>query len=137
MKDHTELSDSQFANQFRDCTFNPHLFSHEAHLRLAYLLIKKHGVEEGANQLCAQIQKFDSTFDDGTKYNKTVTVAAAKAVYHFMQRSQNAGFSALLQEFPKLKVDFMGLIKCHYSFDIFKNEEAKQSFLEPDLLPFT
>ena len=102
-----------FARQFADCTLIPQLFNHEAHLRLAWIHVREFGVEQAAVNLCSQIQKFDATFDDGTKFNTTVTVAAVKAVNHFMERSSTTTFPAFIAENPRLKTDFKGLIASH------------------------
>lgn len=136
MQDHYSLSDDEFAKQFRLATLDPQLFNHEAHLRLAFILIKRHGVEEAEDQLCQQIAHFDQTFGDGTKFHKTVTVAAAKAVHHFMGRSSAENFPELLSKFPRLKTNFKDLLACHYGFDVFCHPKAKNTFVEPDLLPF-
>lgn len=37
MKTHHQLNDQQFEEQFQNCTFDPTLFTHEAHLRLAWI----------------------------------------------------------------------------------------------------
>jgi len=74
---------------------------------------------------------------EDNKFNKTVTVAAVKAVHHFMKRTDSDNFQSLIQEFPKLKYNFKELLKMHYSFDLFLSDKAKTTFIEPDLLPFS
>ncbi len=133
---HYDLSDAEFAVRFQLATLDPGCFNHEAHLRLAFVLIKENGLKVAIERLCQQIAHFDHTHGDGTKFHKTVTVAAAKAVYHFMQRSSAETFPTLLQEFPRLKTNFKDLIDSHYGFDVFQDPRAKVTFLEPDLLPF-
>ncbi|MEM8487708.1 MAG: hypothetical protein AAF564_19305 [Bacteroidota bacterium] len=134
MKSHRELSDADFAAQFENCTLIPQLFNHEAHLRLAWIHIKQHGVDRAADNLCSQIKTFDKTFDDGTKFNTTVTVAAVKAVHHFMQRSSTTDFPAFIAENQQLINNFKGLIATHYSIDVFSAPHAKHTFIEPDLM---
>ena len=136
MHQHYQLTDQEFETQFESCTMNPQLFSHEAHLRLGYIHVKKYGVEKAAQNLCIQIKKFDSTFDEGTKFHVTVTVAAAKVMYHFMQRSESDNFADLVKEFPRLTKDFKQLVETHYGFDIFKDPKAKSEYIEPDLQAF-
>ncbi len=45
MEEHFYLTDIQFERQFANCSLNPELFSHEAHLRLAWLHISKYGLK--------------------------------------------------------------------------------------------
>ncbi len=137
MNGHLELSDEQFIHQFATCTLNPKLFSHEAHIRLAWIHIRKYGEQIAIDHICDQIRAFDQTFGDGSKYNETVTVAAIKAVNHFIQRSKADTFIAFIQEFPRLKTNFKDLMACHYGFDIFNDTRAKKKYLAPDLLPFS
>lgn len=136
MPSHYDLSDATFANQFATCTLAPQLFNHEAHLRLAWIHINEVGVDQAAARLCTQIQKFDATFDDGTNFNTTVTVAAVKAVNHFMQRSGTTRFTDFIQENPRLLTDFKALLATHYSYDIFSHPVAKRTYLQPDLATF-
>lgn len=136
MKSHYNLSDLEFERQFKNCTFNPKLFSHEAHIRLAWIYVNNYGVEAASENLCQQIKLFDATFDDGTKYNKTITVACVKTVNHFSQKSKATNFKDFILEFPRLKTNFKDLLDAHYGFDIYYSKEAKKYYLAPDLLPF-
>jgi len=82
MEAHVELSDEVFEKQFKNCELNPALFSHEAHLRLAWIHIKKQGVEKAIENVCGQLLNFVEFAGAGDKYNKTLTIAALRAVYH-------------------------------------------------------
>ena len=137
MDNHFQLTDEEFAKQFANKTLKPQLFSHEAHLRLAWIHINQYGEELAIQNICSQIKAFDQTFGDGTKYHKTLTIAAIKAVSHFIGKSNSNTFQEFIEEFPRLKSNFKDLMGAHYGFDIFNNEEAKANYLEPDLLPFT
>lgn len=134
--DHYQLSDHQFKSQFGDCTLNPSLFTHEAHLRLAWIHIREHGEEQAVRNICQQIQKFDSTHGDGTKYHKTVTIAAIKIVHHFMKKSNADSFKELISSFPRLRDNFKELLGAHYSFDIFSFNKASIEYIEPDIQSF-
>jgi hypothetical protein len=37
MEKHLELTDLEFEANFKNCSLNPDIFSHEAHLRLAWI----------------------------------------------------------------------------------------------------
>jgi len=136
MENHLELTDVAFEKQFADGTLNPSIFSHEAHLRLAWIHISKYGVEKAIDNVCAQIRSFATAHGDPNKYNVTLTVAAVRAVYHFMLKSKSDNFVDFIAEFPRLKSEFKKLLDGHYSVDIFKSELAKKEFLDPDLWPF-
>jgi len=137
MSDHFQLTDKEFELQFLNCTLEPSLFNHEAHIRLAWVHISNYGIDQAILNIDEQLIKFVASLGAEDKYNKTVTVAAVKAVHHFIQKSKSNNFKNFINEFPRLKTNFKDLLSQHYSIDIFKSENAKSSFLEPNLLPFT
>ncbi len=136
IKDHSQLSDEVFERQFAAFELKPRLFSHEAHLRLAYIHIKKYGREQAERNMCDQIEGYALSLGITDKFNKTVTIAAVKVVDHFMRKSGSANFKDFIKEFPRLKTNFKDLLAQHYGFNVFRDLQAKQSFVEPDLAPF-
>jgi len=134
--DHYNLSDQELLNQFEDCTLEPALFNHEAHLRLAWLLIRELGADQATETIQAMLQKFVEHVEARDKYHVTLTVAATRAVHSFMLKSKTKSFESFITENQVLKTDFKKLINSHYSIDIFSSENARIRFLEPDLLPF-
>ncbi|MCA0237545.1 MAG: hypothetical protein LCH81_14295 [Bacteroidetes bacterium] len=137
MEQHHSLTDQEFEKQFEACTLAPELFTHEAHLRLAWIHIQKYGELAAINNVCAQLIRYVEFLGARDKYNQTLTVAAVKAVSHFINKSKSANFADFIEEFPRLKYNFRDLINCHYAVDIYNSEAAKEVFIEPDLLPFS
>ena len=133
---HYTLSDAEFESQFKTCTLDPTLFTHEAHLRLAWIHIKQYGIDLAIENVNAQLIGFVAHVGAADKFNKTVTIAALHAVHHFIKRSTAENFQGFIQEFPRLKTDFRALMSAHYAFDIFRSDRAKTEYLQPDLLPF-
>ncbi|HKK12097.1 MAG TPA: hypothetical protein VJ945_04660 [Flavobacteriaceae bacterium] len=136
IEDHFKLSDTEFEKQFENCQLNPSVFGHEAHLRLAWIHIKNYGIEKALQNVKSQLQNFVEYVGAKDKYNVTLTIAAVKAVNHFMLKSEPDNFKDFIEEFPRLKHNFKELLGYHYGIDIFNSREAKAKFLEPDLLPF-
>ena len=136
MEKHYDLNDSEFKEQFINCELNPSDFTHEAHLRLAWIFIGEYGPQIAENKLQTSLRKFVEHAGANDKYNTTVTVAAAKAVSHFKSKSNSDNFRDFIIEFPRLKANFKDLLAQHYGFDIYNSKKAKVEFLKPDLLPF-
>ncbi|MEO0732127.1 MAG: hypothetical protein AAFZ52_04795 [Bacteroidota bacterium] len=136
MEEHHQLSDTEFAEQFSRATLKPALFSHEAHLRLAWIHLRRYGKHQAEQNIPEQLQHFVTSLGARDKYNATLTLAAVKAVHHFILKSRSDNFPDFIREFPQLKHNFKGLLACHYGFDIYRSERAKREFLTPDLLPF-
>jgi len=136
MQNHLELSDQQFEEAFNSFALSPSLFTHEAHLRLAWIHITKYGIDKALENIPNQIIQFVDNVGARDKYNHTLTIAAVKAVYHFTLKSASTDFPNFIKAFPRLKYNFKDLLACHYGVDIFNNELAKVEYLAPDLLPF-
>lgn len=136
MNNHFDLSDEEFKNKFKDCSLEPSLFSHEAHLRFAWLHIQQQPLESAIETVNKQILNFVDNLGARDKYHKTLTVVAMKIVNHFIQKSNSDNFSDFILEFPQLKTNFKELVSVHYGFDILNSPQAKVQYLEPDLLGF-
>lgn len=133
---HRQLSDNQFMEQFRNGSFDPELFNHEAHLRLAWLSIDRFGLDQAEENIQHQLQRYVEIVGAKDKYHMTLTIVALKIVNHFMKKSKSDNFHDFIEEFPKLKYAFQELINAHYSYNIFTSDKARSMFLEPDLLTF-
>ena len=136
MKNHFILNDSEFEKAFESCSLDPSLFSHEAHVRLAWIHINKYGIDKAEKNIQKQLQKFVLHVGAKDKYHKTITIVAIKAVNHFIKQSNTDSFINFIEEFQQLKTNFKTLINSHYSIDVFNSEFAKVNFLKPDLIPF-
>ena len=137
MEQHSLLDDNTFEAQFAACKLSPGMFTHEAHIRLAWIHVKKYGVEQAIQNICNQLLAFVDAVGARDKYNKTLTIAAIKSVKHFRDKKEIDCFADFITEYPRLKYNFKEVIGFHYKTDIFTSETAKREFLEPDLLPFT
>ena len=136
MQKHYQLSAAELAHHFENLTLTPTWFTHEAHLRLAWYYITIFDLEIAIEKLCTQIQIFDSTFDDGTKYHKTITVAFAHLIAEQQSKHHSTDFKTFISQSSELIADYRNLLREHYSYDLFKNERAKKVFVAPDLKPF-
>jgi hypothetical protein len=136
MNSHHQLNDIEFESKFGDCAFDPSLFSHEAHLRLAWIHVRKYGLEKAEENLSTQILRFAKTNGDEIKFHKTLTIASSKAVHHFIQKSSSSNFNDFIKEFPRLSNNFKEIITTHYTKALLEKKEAKSNYIEPDLLPF-
>lgn len=134
---HFALNDEEFELQFSNSTLSPAVFSHEAHLRLAWIHINKYGVEKAVENICNQLPAFVHSVGAIDKYNLTLTIAAIKAVNHFYHKSVSDNFYDFIREFPRLKFNFKELMSHHYKTDVFNSEQAKKQYVEPDLMPFS
>lgn len=136
MERHWKLSDTEFEEQFSNCTLRPLWFTHEAHLRLAWIYITNYGSEIAFKKYSSQLQNFANKHKADGKYNATVTFASIQIMKHFMAKSDAYDFQDFINEFSQLKTNFKQVLQKHYSGDIFTSKEAKKQILQPDLVSF-
>jgi hypothetical protein len=133
---HYRFSDEVYEQKFRECTFPPLYFSHEAHLRLAYIHLENYGLEQSIKNMCTQIYDFAIKYGATMKFNATVTYAALQIMNQYRNKGISDNFPDLMLEFPHLLKNFKAEIQKHYSWDVFRSPEAKSKIHQPDLEPF-
>ncbi len=131
---HYQLSDAEFEQQFANCTIDPTLFSHEAHVRLTWIHLKKYGMERTINNMQKQISDFARFHIAKGKYHTTITVAAVQIINLFMQKSNSILFKEFIKEHRILIDNFKNLLGSHYSKSVLHSETAKTKYIEPDLI---
>lgn len=136
MPSHFDYSDEQFENLFALGNIADELFTHEAHIRLAWIHLLKYGETKAIENITHQIKAFTIQLNETEKYNHTLTIASIKVINHFRNKSKSRNFEEFLKEFPRLKTHFKELLQQHYSAFIFTDATAKVNFLQPDLTPF-
>nr|WP_299067774.1 hypothetical protein [uncultured Allomuricauda sp.] len=133
---HSQLNDGEFKELFKTTALSPQLFTHEAHLRLAWIHINLYEEEVAIEKICKQIKDFDEIHGTGDKFHHTITVSSIKIMRHFILKSKSNRFEDFLLEFPRLLTSFKELLLKHYSADLIFSKKAKTGFVPPDLLPF-
>lgn len=136
MEKHYRFTDQQFEERFSTCRFPGNDFTHEAHIRLAWIHLHRYGIQKAIEHVTHQIKAFSESLEVSENYHHTVTTAAVYAVAHFYTRSESSTFETFIEEFPQLKTNFRALLSSHYSYDVVKSDQAKKEYQEPDLVPF-
>jgi hypothetical protein len=83
MEKHVTLTDIEFEKQFSNCSLDPSIFSHEAHLRLAWIHIHKYGIDQAVENITYQLQNFVASIGAKDKYNHMVTISAIRGGLSF------------------------------------------------------
>ena len=133
---HYQLSDEEFEQQFQNCLLSPVLFTHEAHLRLAFIHILKYGESIAIKNITSQLKNYVIFAGEKGKYHETITVVSIKEIALRMNSSHQKDFRIFIQEFPELLNNFKSIINNRYSFDVFQSNEARRHYLKPDKLPY-
>lgn len=136
MENHFQLSDHEFVYVFKTQTLNPKIFTHEAHIRLAWIYLNSYTIEQAIEQFSNELLELVTLHNATDKFNKTLTVAAFNIINNFKVNSNTVDFRTFIKAYPELVLDFRSLVKKHYTKDVFNCPKAKKSFVEPDLILF-
>ncbi len=128
MERHWKLSDEEFEEKFSSKKFKPLWFTHEAHLRLAWIYITTYGKKVAFEKYSSQLQEFAEKYNAEGKYNATVTFASIQIMNDFIEKSNTYDFQDFITEFPQLKSNFKDLLQTYYSEDIFKSTKQNSKY---------
>ena len=135
MHPHTSSqADRDFRDAFEACAIAPAAFSHEAHVRLAYVYLAEGDVAPAVDRMRAALLKFiEHNGIPRTKYHETLTRAWVLAVHHFMNKAPSASAADFIASNPELLDSTIMLT--HYSASVLFSADARASWVEPDLDP--
>jgi hypothetical protein len=126
--------DRAFLAAFEAHAVPPAAFNHREHLRLAYVCLCESRADEAQGRVRAALQAFIAHHGvDPAKYHETITRAWVLAVDYFMRKSEGPfeSFDAFIAADPRLLDS--SIMLTHYSKERLFSEQARTSFIEPDL----
>ncbi len=130
-----DREDQELRRQFESFTISPDEFSHAIHVRLAYVYLVDNDVDTVYRQFRQVTLDYLKHHDiDPSKYNETLTRAWILAIRHFMMCSSPTKCSSeFVDSNPRLLNS--RIMQLHYSKQLLFSDEARLSFIEPDLAP--
>ena len=135
MKHQLSGVDLQFLADFESCTFKLSEFDHRAHVRLAYVFLVNNSPDEAVEQMRAALNRFlDYNGIDPGKFHETLTRAWILAVHHFMAETPTSDSADSFIEQNTVLLDSKIMLS-HYSAETLFSDEAKSSFVEPNIEP--
>ena len=131
--------DQEFLRQFEDCTLPFTEWNHRSHVKVAYLYLTAHPLDEAIDCIRRAIKRYNAANDvpEGPEvgYNETTTVAFMHLVH--------ATIKAYGEVFPVRTADDFcdthphllqtSILRLFYSPARRMDPRAKEAFLEPDL----
>lgn len=129
---HLQLTDQEFIEQFEQLKLNPEWFTHEAHLRMAWIYSSQQSLKQAISKACHGIQSFDDKFGDGTKYHLTVSRFLMELIFEREKRTKTRSFEDFKNSNLDLLTDFKGVLSRHYDFDVLNDTNAKTHYIAPN-----
>ena len=139
--DNRGMNDAEFLRQFESLELPFTEWTHRAHVRLAFLYLREHGLEGGVERLRRGIQAYNKANDvpEGPLqgYNETTTVAFAHIVHAVLNSYAESHPTPDGESFCDMHPQLLSkhVLRCFYSPERRILPEAKHTFVEPDLAP--
>jgi hypothetical protein len=132
------MDDDAFLARFEACEIPLEEWNHQAHLRVAWTYLSRHGLDEATRRMREGIRRFNASkgledaLDRG--YHETLTVAFVR-ILDTLRRVHGPGADAAAFLEKHTEVASKTLLRLFYSRDRIMSREAKRAFVEPDLTP--
>jgi len=127
------LGDEAFLDAFMTCQLQAQDFDHTGHLRIAWLLLQRHALDDAVEQTCLGIARLAAHLGASGKYHRTLTEALVRLMAH--GGAAQLSWPAFLAAHPQLVNDAQGLLARHYSPPCLTQPHARTHFVPPDRLP--
>ncbi len=127
------LSDNDLLAGFSDDTLDPALFDHREHVRIAWLLLRRHGLPEVLARIEAGLQGLARRAGAPEHYHATLTWAWVLLVRERIRRHPEAeAWPDFAGRNPDLFTDGPALLGLHYSPELLASDRARREFVLPD-----
>ncbi|MBD1365177.1 hypothetical protein IDJ77_15280 [Mucilaginibacter sp. ZT4R22] len=131
---HADLSNSQFLHQIETVTINPELFTHEAHIRMAWLYLNGFNQEMALQHISTAIKGIDAKYAGGMKFHHTITVVFANKIAALMQHKAHKSWQEFVAANAGLGIS-KKFLSNYYSDELLYSDKAKTQFVSPDKKP--
>jgi hypothetical protein len=127
------MNDDEFLAAFEACTIPKTDWTHEAHVRMAWLYLSRFPLPTALQNARSGIAKYNRSLGNTTGYHDTVTVAAVRVIASRMADGER--YEAFRTRNGDLFQSLMSVLRGYYSEARIKSPEAVAEFVEPDLAP--
>jgi hypothetical protein len=144
---HHGVPDPELEAMLREIVGPDGAFRHRQHVNLAFLAVRRYGMPEAVDKVCAWIRAIAAAEGAQRKYHHTVSRAWVELVaQHDLadagaedrddpdDRDDFDAFDAFVRRHPAL-LD-KRLLSRHYRSTTLASERARRGWAEPDLVPF-
>lgn len=132
------MDDETLLAQFEACTLPEELWNHRAHVRVAYLFLRRHPFDEALRRMREGVQRYNKARGVRDQphrgYHETLTQAWLTVIASTM-RHHGVGKDSL--DFCESQPHLLHrtLLRLYYTRHRIMSPEAKRQFVEPDIAP--
>jgi hypothetical protein len=131
------MTDAEFLQAFEHCSLPESEWTHCAHVRMAWLYLRRGPLAEVLPTVQEGIKRFNSSLNKVLAYHETITQGFLTLIDHRMQCDKSVQtFDEFCARFPDLLDRKLTALLTHYYKETLFSSEARETFLEPDRSPF-
>jgi len=124
-------ADETFLAAFHAGQIGNHDFHHRDHLRLAWIQIRRLGLERASDAVVLSIRQFAARQGHADRYHETMTRFWVRVVAMGINRHPTLPFDDLLATEPHLLDKTLAF--AHWSRERMASDEARRQWMEPDV----
>jgi hypothetical protein len=124
------MTDDEFLAAFEACAFARPEWTHEAHVRMAWLYLTRLPFAEALEKVRKGIQKLNGRIGSPDGYHETITVAYVRVIASRLEPGDD--YPAFRDRHPDLFDRTLTALLRHYTKERLHSAEARQGFVEPD-----
>ncbi|MEM7051225.1 MAG: hypothetical protein AAF604_16265 [Acidobacteriota bacterium] len=126
------MNDEQLLAAFEAGELDAESFDHQAHLRIAWLLLRRWPLAKALDRLGDGLRRLTASVGMPEAYHETVTWAYAFLIRERMDRGAHATFEEFRDAYPELMRRSPSLLRDYYSETTLDSEAARRTFRLPD-----
>ena len=130
------FTDDDFLKHFEDCSLEKCEFTHEAHVRMAWIYLKHFPFEQASNLIRDGIKRFNQSKGNSTGYHETVTQAFAYIIHDAIQKHPSM---SSWHEFRSLHSHFLDrtnpILLKYYQKETLDQPQSRLEFIDADVQP--
>ena len=127
------MTDDEFLAAFESAAIPRPQWTHEAHVRMAWLYLTRLPFAEALHRVRTGIQKLNARIGSPDGYHETITVAFVRVIASRMETGE--GYAAFRERNPELFDRTLVALLHHYTKERLYSVEARRAFIDPDVLP--
>ena len=126
------MNDDELWDAFADCSLPAGAFPHSVHVRIAWLHLRRHPLEEVVSLFPENLRRFTTAKGAPERYHQTITWAFLLLVNERMHRNEVATWSAFAEGNRDLLDRGSSILKRYYRDDTLRSSLARDVFVLPD-----
>jgi hypothetical protein len=128
------MSDDELLHGFISTELAAEQFHHEQHVRVAWLLVRDHGMPAALGEFTSAIKRFAEAKGAHGLYHETITWAFVLIIGERIARKPADTWAAFAADNADLLSWKPSILERYYSKELLASDLARRAFVMPDLL---